>query len=164
MSRPFSHRCFINFHDFFSIDFRIEFFIDFWWKMAPFWEPFLFDALSLLAPFSRPFPKVDFGMHFGRPLAHFGSLWAPFGSLLAPFGTLLAPFGSLLAPFWCFWAHFCSPLCSIFTFWGSPGFIFHICLYFRLKSYAKSYSLKVFIERQIIDQANRIFPKSVART
>ena len=56
--------------------------------------------------FSQPCLKIDFWMHFGRPLAHFwhplaskwlplGSRWLPFGSLLAPFGSLLHPFGSL---------------------------------------------------------------------
>ena len=77
-------------------------------------------AGTLLAPFSRPFPKIVFFMHFGRPLAPFGtlsapsgSLWAPvgslsahFGHLLAPFCTLLAPFGSLLAPFWLIFTNF----------------------------------------------------------
>ena len=71
---------------------------------------------TFLATFSRPFPKVDFLMHFGRPLAHFGlpfgspwlpfgtlwltfgALWLPFGSLLVPLGSLLVPLGSLLVP------------------------------------------------------------------
>ena len=80
--------------------------------------------MSILAPFSRPFPKVDFWMHFGRPLAHcwlpfgslwltFGALWLPFGSLWLPFGSLLGPFCSLLAPFGSLWfpfAHFWCPL------------------------------------------------------
>ena len=75
-------------------------------------------AAILFPSFSRPFPKIDFWMHFGRPLAPF---WLPFGSRLAPFDSLLAPFGSLLAPFgtlwatfslqlthfWCYLAHFC---------------------------------------------------------
>ena len=87
--------------------------------MAPFWEPFRSDALSLLAPFSRPFPKVDFLMHFGRPLAHFGlpfgSLWLPFGSLLAPFGSLWLTFGSLWLPL----AHIFAPFGSLFAPFGS---------------------------------------------
>ena len=81
--------------------------------MAPKKLPFHLDALGLLAPFSRPFPKIDFLMHFGRPLAH---VWLPFGSRWLTFGSLLAPFGSLLAHFWCPVAHcwypllhFCSP-------------------------------------------------------
>ena len=53
--------------------------------------------------FSRPFPEIDFGVHFGRPLdpfgLPFGALWFPCGSIWLPFGPLLAPFGSLFAPF-----------------------------------------------------------------
>ena len=59
--------------------------------------------------FWRHFSKVDFLIHFGRPLSHFGcplahlwfpfgSPWLPFGSLWLPFGSLLMPFGSLLVP------------------------------------------------------------------
>ena len=55
------------------------------------------------APFSRPFPKLDFWMHFGHPLAPFGlpfgSLWLPFGSPWLPFGTLWLTFGALWLPF-----------------------------------------------------------------
>ena len=88
----------------------------------------------LLRSSSRPYPKDDFLMHLGRPLAHFwllvalfglplGWFWLPLGSLLVPFGSrwltfgsrwltfgsLLAPFGSLLAHFWCPLAHFWCP-------------------------------------------------------
>ena len=83
--------------------------------------------MSLFAPFSRPFPNIDFGMHFGRPLAHFwhplGSNWLPFGLLwllLAPFWhplALLAP----LAPFWHplapFWPPFGSLWLPLAPFW-----------------------------------------------
>ena len=69
------------------------------------------------AYFSRPFPninfrihKIDFWMHFGRPLAHFwhplASKWLPFGSRWLPFGSLSAPFGSLLHPFGSLWLTF----------------------------------------------------------
>ena len=83
------------------------------------------------SPVSRPFPKVDFLMHFGRPLAHFwlplahfwrplapfwlplAPLWLPFGSLLVPFGSLLVALGSLLVTlaldfltFGASWCHF----------------------------------------------------------
>ena len=97
-------------HDLFGIDFRNELFIDFWWKMAPTMVWRIDWRIAPGAPFSRPFPKVDVLMHFGRPLAHFwlpfGSLLAPLGSLLAPVGSLLAPFGSLLAPFRLHFCHF----------------------------------------------------------
>ena len=57
-----------------------------------------------IASFSRPFPKVDFWMHLGRPLAHFwhpsGSNWLSFGSLWLPFRSLWPPFGTLFAPCW----------------------------------------------------------------
>jgi hypothetical protein len=61
-----------------------------------------------LAPFSRPFLKIDFYMHFGRPWLPFGSLWLPFGSLLDPFGSLLA----------LFWLAFGSQI-SERTFWNT---------------------------------------------
>ena len=68
--------------------------------------------------FSRPFPKVDFLMHFGRTLAHFGlpfgSLWLAFGSLLAPFGSLWLTFGSLWLPL----AHIFAPFGSLFGPFG----------------------------------------------
>ena len=86
--------------------------------MAPKIVHFTFYAESLLAPFSRPFPKVDFLMHFGRPLAHLWLPLAPLGCLLAPFGSLLAPFGSLLAHFRCPLPHFRCPWApfSLYTF------------------------------------------------
>ena len=108
--------------------------------MAPKMTPFPTYAETPGAPFSRPFPKVDFLMHFGRHLAHlclpFGSLWRPFGSLWLtfgslwltfgflwlPFGSLLVPFGSLLVPL----GSLLSPWRTIFSLLGSPGVIFDI--------------------------------------
>ena len=80
------------------------------------------------APFSRPFPKIDLLMHFGRPLAHFGlpfgSRWLTFGSRWFTLGSILAHLGSLLAHFWCPLAHFWYPLLHF----GSPGDPFsHFC-------------------------------------
>ena len=44
------------------------------------WLPKTSGEMSVLSPFglpfSRPFPKVDFLMHFGRPLAHFSFLFS----------------------------------------------------------------------------------------
>ena len=125
----FSHRNFIKFHDFFGIDFRIVFFIDFWWKIASkmvrrnlrpeafcssFSPPchlcsFYVEFGSLLAPFWHPLA------HFGLPLAHF---WLTFGSLLVPFGSLLVP-----------WAHFWRSWRSIFSLLVPPSVIFHISFY-----------------------------------
>ena len=106
---PFSHRIFIKSHAFFSIDFHIDLFIDFSWKMAPKMDVRDLWRATVFPSFLRPFPKVDFLMHFGRPLAHlwfpfgtpwppFDSLWLPFGSLWLPFASLWLPFGSLLVP------------------------------------------------------------------
>ena len=77
----------------------------FLWKMAP----KMVQQVSGNRYFWRHFSKVDFLIHFGRPLSHFGcplahlwfpfgSPWLPFGSLWLPFGSLLVPFGSLLVP------------------------------------------------------------------
>ena len=105
------------FHDFFGIDFRIDFFIVFWWKMAPKMVRRIPSPTTFLAPFSRPFPKIDFWMHFGRPLAPFwlplAPFWLPFGHFWLHFGPFWPHFG----PFWChfgplrlhfapFWRHF----------------------------------------------------------
>ena len=90
-------------------------------------------AVTFWGSFSRPFPKLDFLMHFGRSLApfwlHFGSLWGPFGSLLAPFWLPLAPFWRHLAPFWFpaapfgyFWLHFGSLFRTL-------GVNFHVFLF-----------------------------------
>ena len=118
--------------------------------------------------FSRPFPKVDFWMHFGRPLAH---PWLPLSSLWLPFGALWLPLGSLLAPFsfqWpCFWyhlAHFCSPRGSIFSLLTSPGVIL---AHFRAIS-SRILPIRFFelavSTNQIAGHPNYIIPKSVART
>ena len=115
----FSHWHFCKFHDFFGIDFRIVFFIDFLWKMAlkmvrqnpggeaffsSFSRPcllccFYVELGSLLAPFWRPLA------HFGLPLAHFWCpFWLTFGALWLTFGALgsllviLAQIFSLLVP------------------------------------------------------------------
>ena len=130
----FSHRFFFDFPYFFGIDFRIDFFIDFWWKMVPKMDQNLLARTPLFPSFLRPFPKVDFLMHFGRPLAHLwlpfgspwlpfgslwltlGSLWLTFGSLWLPVGSLLAPAGSLLAHFWRLLAHFSCLLVTFFVF------------------------------------------------
>ena len=87
----------------------------------PFWEAFLSDPLGLLAPFSRPFPKIDFLMHFGRPLAHFGlpfgSPWLPFGTLWLTFGALWLPFGAIWLPFGTLWLTFGTLWLPLGPFW-----------------------------------------------
>ena len=130
------------------------------------------------APFSRPFPKVDFWMHFGRPLAHFwlpfgsrwltfgslwltfGSRWLTFGSLWLPFGSLLVSLGSLLVPF----ASLLLTRGSIFSLLLYPGLIFHIFIYFQRKCKGKSFYNVLFIKSYIFGQPNRTFPKCAERT
>ena len=105
---------------------------------------------SLLAPFSRPFPKVDFWMRFGHPVApfwlpfgalglHFGAVWLPSGSLLAPLGFTLAPFWLPLAPFGSLLALFnypSAPFSSIFHYFSPFLFVFMaFCLEFDPKPY-----------------------------
>ena len=79
-------------HVFFGIGFCIDFWMHFGWKIAPKWTPKNVGVASFFAPFRRLFSDIDFGMHFGRPLAHFGSLLAPIGFLLAAFSSLFAFF------------------------------------------------------------------------
>ena len=151
----FSHRFFIKFHDFLGINFRIDFFIDFWWKMtskmvrgnlrpeaffSSFSRPcllcsFYVELGSLLAPFWRPLA------HFGLPFAHFG---LPFGSLLVSLGSLLVPFPSLLLT-----------QGSIFSLLLYPVLIFHLFLNFPWNIVQnlilKSFSLKItFSVNQIV--------------
>ena len=95
----FSHHCFLDFPYFFGVDVRI----DFSWKMIPKPSQKASGAGDILATFSRPFPKVDFLMHFGCPLAHFwlplGALWHPLAHFWHPFGFFLVSLGSLWVPF-----------------------------------------------------------------
>ena len=123
----FSHRIFMKFHDFFGIDFRIDFFIDFSWKRLPKRLQKVHGAGDRFAHFSRPCLLCWFMLilcwiwltwaPFWLPLAHF---WLP----LAHFWLPLAPFGSLLAPFWVPLAHFYSPWGSIFSLLASSGVVF----------------------------------------
>ena len=105
--------CFSFFPDFCGIDFGIDLFIEFVRKMAPKMVQGNLCGFTLLAPFSRPFPKIDFLMHFDPPLAHFWHTLVPSCSLVVPlalfrltFGTFCLPF----APFWLPFASFCLPL------------------------------------------------------
>ena len=101
--------------------------------------------------FSRPCPKVDFWMHFGRPLAPFGlpfgslwpllgSLWLTFGSLWFPFGALLVPLGSLL-------------LTSFFSLLGSPGVIFN---HFTPRNWRSVMSFNKMTRKAIYDIGTKI--------
>ena len=145
----FSHRIFMKFHDFFGIDFRIDFFIVFWWKWLPKWTKTSWGGRPKSIrwwPFSHLFRDLVFYVEFGSlwapfwfPLAHF---WLPlvnFWLPLAPFGSLLAHSGSLLAHFWCPLAHFCSPGVSIFSLLLYTCLLFDIFRYFPRKYHAKSY-------------------------
>ena len=86
-------------------------------------------AGTFFRSFSRLFPKLDFFMHFGCPLAPFWFNLAHFGSLLAPFWLHFAPFwlllGSLLFPFGSFLITFASLLFTL-------AFIFALLLSFTI--------------------------------
>ena len=134
----FSDRFFMKFHDFLGIDFRIDFFIVFWWKRVPKWGQNLVLQMSKLSLADDFFATLSFMLILCWIWLTLGSLLAPVGSLLAPAGSLLAPFGSLLAHFWCplahFWCpflHFCSPrdpfshFCCILSSFFVSFWIFH---------------------------------------
>ena len=115
----------------------------------------------IFATFSRPCPKVDFWIHFGRPVAPFGlpfgSLWLLLGSLWLTFGPLWLTLGSL-------WLTFASLLPPFGSLLLSPGLIFHIFNYFRRKCRAKLFFYVFFIKNYIFGQPNRTFPKCAERT
>ena len=129
------------------------FFHGFGTNMSPKTDNVHLGALSLFGTFSRPLPNVHFLMHFASPLVH---LRLPFASLRLPFGVLWLSFASLLVPF-------CSPSGSSFSLLKSPQVRFTIFLYFRWKSYAKSYFVWKSIENQVVCQPNCIIPKNAAR-
>ena len=103
MTTSFSHCFFINVHDFFGIDFRIDFFFVFFMKMAPKMN----DPVAPGPPKKRYFSKPSLLYQFHVDV---GSLWIPFWLTLAPFwltvGDLWLSFGVLGLTFWCPWAHF----------------------------------------------------------
>ena len=108
--------------------------------------------------FSRPFPKVDFWMLSGRPLAHFwlpfGSHWLPFGSRRLTFGSLRLIFGSLWLPFGSLLVSLGLLLVSIFSVLLYHVLIFRIFLNFPRKYHAK-YCFKQF-SLQITFSVNQI--------
>ena len=133
-NRPIFASFFMIFHDFFGIDFRIDFFIDVWCKMAPKIVHFYLLRWPLWLLFRDLFRRSIFRCILVALWLTLGSILAPFGSLLAPFWLPLAPFGSLLAPFGSLWLTFLLPLAhfllllahfySIFSLWASPGVVF----------------------------------------
>ena len=102
---------------------------------------------SLFRLFSLPFPKVDFFMHFGHPLARFGCplgfIWAVLGTLWATFKSFLAPFGLHLSSFWhplgSIWTLFGSVLAS---FWYPSGSMQFFAIFFRSLSFFRLWSTK----------------------
>ena len=153
----FSHRFLMKFRYFLGIDFRIDFFIVFWWKRVPKWGQNLVLQTPFFGPFSRPcllcWFYVEFGSLWppiGHPLAHFwlplAPFWFPFGSLWLSFASLLGSLGSLWVPF----PSFLLTQGSIFSLLLYPVFIFRIFLNFTWKYHAKSDSYKIslaFFER-----------------
>ena len=96
------------------------FFIDFSWKMTPFWRSLWW----LFGDLFRTRRKNGSGNPFGHLFWHpFGLPLAPFGFPLAPFGSLLPHFGLPLASLWLplalFWLPFGS-LWLIFTHLRTP--------------------------------------------
>ena len=81
------------------MDFRIDFFIDFWLKRIPKWDQNLVWQTPFFGPFSRPcllcWFYVEFGSlwaHFWLPLAHF---WLPLGPFWLTFGIPWLTFAAL---------------------------------------------------------------------
>ena len=98
---------------------------------------------------SRPFPKVDFLMHFGCHLAHFGILlapfWLPFGSVWLPFASFWLSFGSLWLPFGSLWLTFGSLLVSFGSLLLSLGRFFIFFMHFWWTCHAICFfPLKIF--------------------
>ena len=75
----------------------------------------------LLAPFSRPVLDIDFGMHFGRPVARF---WFPVASFWLTFGAL--------------WLTLCTPRVAV-KVWFEPFLSGFVALKKMQGSYTLSY-------------------------
>ena len=114
---------FMKLHVFFSIDFCIDLFIDFWWKMAPKMDQHLVGGAPFLTPFFATFSEGRLFDAFWSPL---GSLWAPFWLPLAPFWHPLAHFWRPLAPFWRHLAPFWHPLAHFWLTFGVFWLTFNI--------------------------------------
>ena len=109
-NQTFSH----TFSYFFAIDLCIDFLMHFYKKWHPKTVRQVIMQWTFCVTFSEHFPKIDFRMHFGGPLA---PLWLP----LAPFCLPLAMFRLLLGTIWrTFVLHF-------LTF-ESPSAIFYILI------------------------------------
>ena len=94
---------FMNFHDLFSMYFRLDLFIDLWWTIYP-------------KCFQKQMPGDPFGAFFVTFSEgwFFYSFWSPFGSPWAHFWLDLVRFWVPLPPFWFPLALFWFPFGSIF--------------------------------------------------
>ena len=72
------------------------------------------EGRTFLPSFSRPFPKIDFWMHFGRPLAPF---WLPLAPFWLPLAIFWLPFGTI-------WRTFALHFLTL----ESPSVIFYISI------------------------------------
>ena len=109
--------------------------------------------------FSRNPPKIDFGMHFDRPLAHFGhpsgsdcfvlgSRWLTLSSDSLPSGILWLPFAPPRVPL----PRFCDPQTFFLILsWGSDTNRKNMCFGIT------------FYKNQTPDQPNGVIPKSAER-
>ena len=150
----------MEFHVFFGIDYRIDFFIDFWWKMGPKWYLKMLLRLAFLATFSKPFRDRVFYIDFMLNLV---TIWLPFWLQFAPFWRPLASFGR---PFGLFWL----PFGSLGLTFGDPGgrfshfwrFLLSFLIFSRIfiKKWCKiMLFLKIRSASRIVGKPNRVIPK-----
>ena len=100
------------FHDLFGIDFRIDLFIDFSWKIGPKWNQKVSQESSKIRTFRILFRRSIFGYILVALWLTFGILWSPIGILwvlLAHFwhhlGSNWGPLGGPWLTFTTLWAH-----------------------------------------------------------
>ena len=119
----FSHRIFKKFHDFFGIDFRIDFSSIFHEKGSQNGSKKYMMRETVLLTFRDLLFYVDFMLNLVTILVPFGALWltlAPFwltfGALWLTFGALGVTFahpGARFSHFWCLLASFFIFLCTL---------------------------------------------------
>ena len=110
-------------------------------------------------------PEVFFSS-FSRPYlldafyVEFGSLWAPFWRPLAHFGVPLAHFWLTFGALWFTFAHLGVHFLTLAVSW--PLFLYFSV--FSSKISCKIIFLNNSHRKSILNQSNRIFPKSAERT
>ena len=147
----------------FGIDFRIDFFIYFWWTIAPKMVRENSARRPMFATFLRPFRDpafyIDFMLNLVTILVAFGALWLPFGSLWLTFGPLWLTFGALGLTFahpGARFSHFWALLASFFTFLNIFDEVFTFLNIFDEILCKILLSENVHCKSDSIDQAHRI--------